>query len=365
MSGDEKRGPWDSDDSSPDIALSRSSSCSIREHGPQDVKAQDGLRAAQVLELARKFTTESHASQQNPFYAPIGGALDPTSPSFRAKSWARAFFNSVNQSTPSKVVGVAFKDLHVFGHGSPTDFRSTVGNSILKIPSLVGRAFGARQHRIDILHSVEGLVRPGEMLCVLGPPGSGCSTLLKTVAGDTYGLNVSEQSLINYEGITPKQMHSMYKGEAIYTAEVDAHFPNLNVSDTLYVAAMARTPYSLPQGVSRTRYAEHLRDVVMALFGISHTYNTKVGNDFVRGVSGGERKRITIAEATLSNAPLQCWDNSTRGLDSANAIEFCKTLRIQSEVFGAASCVAIYQAPQAAYEVSWSQRHGIFLLTNF
>jgi ATP-binding cassette subfamily G (WHITE) protein 2 (PDR) len=51
----------------------------------------------------------------------------------------------------------------------------------------------------------------------------------------------------------------------------------------------------------------------MAMFGISHTVNTRVGNDFVRGVSGGERKRVTIAEATLSFAPLQAWDNSTRG----------------------------------------------------
>jgi len=46
----------------------------------------------------------------------------------------------------------------------------------------------------------------------------------------------------------------------------------------------------------------------MAIYGISHTINTKVGNDFIRGVSGGERKRVTIAEATLSNAPFQCWD---------------------------------------------------------
>lgn len=89
----------------------------------------------------------------------------------------------------------------------------------------------------------------------------------------------------------------------------------------------------------------------MATFGISHTKNTRVGNDFVRGVSGGERKRVTIAEAALSAAPLQCWDNSTRGLDSANAIEFCKTVRISTELGGTAACVAIYQAPQAAYDV--------------
>ena len=46
----------------------------------------------------------------------------------------------------------------------------------------------------------------------------------------------------------------------------------------------------------------------MAMYGISHTINTKVGNDYTRGVSGGERKRVTIAEVTLAGAPLQCWD---------------------------------------------------------
>lgn len=62
------------------------------------------------------------------------------------------------------------------------------------------------------------------------------------------------------------------------------------------------------------------------------------------------RKRVTIAEATLSGAPLQCWDNSTRGLDSANAVQFCKTLRTSAEFFKTTSVVAIYQAPQPAYD---------------
>lgn len=89
----------------------------------------------------------------------------------------------------------------------------------------------------------------------------------------------------------------------------------------------------------------------MAIFGISHTRNTRVGNDFVRGVSGGERKRVTIAEAALSAAPLQCWDNSTRGLDSANAVEFVKNLRLSTELTGATAFVAIYQAPQVANDI--------------
>ena len=146
-------------------------------------------------------------------------------------------------------------------------------------------------------------------------------------------------------------MHSNHRGEAIYTAEVDVHFPMLTVGDTLTFAARARQPRQLPQGLNKNDFAAHLRDVVMAMFGISHTVNTRVGNEYVRGVSGGERKRVTISEAALSGAPLQCWDNSTRGLDSANAIEFCRTLRLQTELFSSTACVSIYQAPQSAYDL--------------
>lgn len=59
---------------------------------------------------------------------------------------------------------------------------------------------------------------------------------------------------------------------------------------------------------------------------------------------------MSIAEAALGGAPLQAWDNSTRGLDSANAVEFCKTLRNSTDLLGATACVAIYQAPQSAYD---------------
>lgn len=147
-------------------------------------------------------------------------------------------------------------------------------------------------------------------------------------------------------------MRTAFRGEGIYTAEVDDHFPHLTSGDTLYFAARARCPKNIPDGISRREYAEHLRDVTMAMFGISHTKNTRVGNDFIRGVSGGERRRVTIAEAALSYSPLQCWDNSTRGLDSANALEFCRTLRTQADVMGCTACVAIYQASQDAYDVS-------------
>ncbi len=146
-------------------------------------------------------------------------------------------------------------------------------------------------------------------------------------------------------------MHNDFRGECIYQAETDVHFPQLTVGQTLKFAALARTPDNRLPGVTREQYAEHMRDVIMAIFGLSHTINTKVGNDYVRGVSGGERKRVSIAEVALGGSPLQCWDNSTRGLDSATALEFVRSLRLSTDLSGCTAMVAIYQASQSIYDV--------------
>ncbi|RDW92940.1 uncharacterized protein DSM5745_00262 [Aspergillus mulundensis] len=100
-------------------------------------------------------------------------------------------------------------------------------------------------------------------------------------------------------------MRKRFRGEAIFNAETDVHFPQLSVGDTLTFAAKARAPRTRFADLSRNDYACHVRDVVMTMLGLRHTFNTRVGNDFVRGVSGGERKRVSIAEDILSGAPLQ------------------------------------------------------------
>ena len=316
------------------------------------VGSSDAEDEAEVKKLARIYSQASTIGE-NPFEAPADSSINPTSDTFRSRAWTKAMLKLrevSDQHVEPRSAGVAFRNLSVFGQSAATDYQKTVGNYPLEIPGLVHRLFGQGRRRVDILRNLEGLVRAGEMLVVLGPPGSGCSTFLKTIAGETHGFELEKDSRVNYQGISYKQMHKDFRGEAIYTAEQDVHFPQLTVGDTLLFASQARTPRLLPNGVSKEVYARHLRDVVMATFGIRHTVDTKVGNEFVRGVSGGERKRVSIAEASLSGAPLQCWDNSTRGLDSANAVEFCKTLKTSTELGSTTAAVAIYQAPQSAYD---------------
>lgn len=178
---------------------------------------------------------------------------------------------------------------------------------------------------------------------------SGCSTLLKTIAGETHGLFLDnkEHVQVQYDGISWNDMHSRFRGEVIYQAETEIHFPQLTVGDTLLFAAHARAPSNRLIGVTRDQYAVHMRDVVMAMLGLTHTMNTQVGNELIRGVSGGERKRVSIAESILCRCPLQCWDNSTRGLDSSTALEWVKQIRVSTEYSGSCAIVSLYQASQA------------------
>lgn len=321
---------------------------------------EEERREALVGRLARQLTRQStrvsvSGALDNPFTnGDSESSLNPSSPNFKARDWMKmmlAIRSRDPEKYPDRTAGISFKNLNVHGFGSPTDYQKDVLNSLLELGTMVRRLAGLKLQKIQILRDFDGLVKSGETLIVLGKPGSGCSTLLKTIAGEMNGIEMSEESVLNYQGIPAKDMQNAFKGEAIYAAETDVHFPNLTVGQTLMFAAMARAPRNRLEGVSHEQYAEHMRDVIMAMLGLSHTINTRVGNDFIRGVSGGERKRVSIAEATLSQSPLQCWDNSTRGLDSANALEFCKNLALMSKYSGTTACVAIYQASQSAYDV--------------
>ncbi|KAF3492141.1 ATP-binding cassette transporter [Arthroderma uncinatum] len=313
-------------------------------------------RHSMVQEFARKYSRNGDEAHTKPIFGSTdeNSPLNPCGKEFNARAWATHVSLLASETGQGfRRVGLCFQNLSVFGYGTPADYQKDVANIWLALPGMIRRFLfsTAGQKRIDILRQFDGIIHPGEMCVVLGPPGSGCSTFLKTISGDTNGLHVNEGSYFNYRGLSAKEMHTAHRGDAVYTAETDVHFPMLTVGETLTFASRARCPQQLPQGISRSEYCEHLRNVVMAMYGISHTIHTKVGDQFVRGVSGGERKRVTIAEATLANAPFQCWDNSTRGLDSANAIEFCKTLRLQADLFGQACAVSMYQAPQSAYDL--------------
>lgn len=89
--------------------------------------------------------------------------------------------------------------------------------------------------------------------------------------------------------------------------------------------------------------------MMLKLFNITHTKNTIVGNPFVRGVSGGERKRVSIAEGMCAGAAVNAYDNSTRGLDASTALDYAKSLRVLTNIYKTTTFVSLYQASENIY----------------
>ncbi|KAK8079218.1 hypothetical protein PG994_003025 [Apiospora phragmitis] len=331
--------------SSPKIETDKEARCY---RASAEREGHHGSIEADIESLARKLHT------------PSGGDLDPHSPTFDAKRWVKSVIDlwSFDASKGAKrKLGVAFSDLSVSGIASTAPkYQQSTGGVLLDLLTSLARRLGGGRRPKDtlILRDFEGVIEDGELLLVLGPPGSGCSTLLKTIAGETAGLRVSPDAMLNFRGIPTKYVRTRFRGDVLYNAERDVNLAHLTVGETLMFAAQARSGRTPPPGLTRAQTADLTSDVVMAVLGIAHTAETRVGDDYlVRGVSGGERKRVSIAEAALAGAHLQCWDNSTRGLDSGNAVTSCESLRGQADLLGISAAVAIYQAPQSAYEAAY------------
>ncbi|KAF9890684.1 hypothetical protein FE257_005550 [Aspergillus nanangensis] len=252
--------------------------------------------------------------------------LDPNSPRFDYRLWAqKALMAMVRSGITPQGQGVAFSNLCVSGSGSTVQYQETLA-SIFTLPFRMLASRGSYRHR-RILNGFDGLLKSGELLLVLGRPGSGCSTFLKTICGRLGGLTLEPESQIQYEGISFDDMINHYRGEVAYNQEIDTHFAHLTVGETLSFAAAARAPSRRINDMTRDNYIETMVSVVMAVYGLSHTRHTKVGNNFVRG------------------------DNSTRGLDAATALEFIKALRLAADMGESCHAVAAYQASQSMYDL--------------
>lgn len=131
----------------------------------------------------------------------------------------------------------------------------------------------------------------------------------------------------------------------------DLHFPTLKVSETMEFAYFTKTPRSKPEHIaSDNDYINMMKNQTLSSLGIDHTADTIVGDEFIRGVSGGERKRVSLAEVLSTQAVLQCWDNSTRGLDASNALDFARVLRQAADAEQKSIVATLYQAGNGIFD---------------
>jgi len=189
-------------------------------------------------------------------------------------------FEKRTEGRSAKKVGVVFKGLTVKGVGAGATFVRTVPDAVLGtfgpdlyrlitrfIPFLkIGRGAPTR----TLINDFTGVVRDGEMMLVLGRPGSGCTTFLKAIANsrEEYAGVTGE---VSYGGIDAATQKKQYRGEVNYNGEDDVHFPDLNVWQTLVFALLTKSK-KREKGDIPT-----IANALMRMFGIPHTKYTKVG----------------------------------------------------------------------------------------
>jgi ATP-binding cassette subfamily G (WHITE) protein 2 (SNQ2) len=245
-------------------------------------------------------------------------------------------------------LGVTWKNLTVQGVGADAAINENAGSQF-NIPYLIKEKRTPQPLR-TILENSHGCVKPGEMLLVLGRPGAGCTTLLKMLANRRLGY-ASVEGDVKFGTLDHKEA-AQYRGQIVMNTEEELFFPSLTVGQTIDFATRMKVPSNLPASRSNAEeYQRETKDFLLRSMGIAHTHETKVGNEFVRGVSGGERKRVSIIETLATRGSVYCWDNSTRGLDASTALGYTKAIRAMTDIFGLASIVTLYQAGNSIYNL--------------
>ncbi|KDP39319.1 hypothetical protein JCGZ_01076 [Jatropha curcas] len=167
-----------------------------------------------------------------------------------------------------------------------------------------------------ILKGITGSIGPGEILALMGPSGSGKTTLLKIIGGR---LTDNVEGRITYNEIP---YNASVKRRIGFVTQDDVLFPQLTVEETLVYSAFLRLPGNMsPQ----QKYARV--EIIIKELGLERCRQTRVGGGFIKGISGGERKRTSIGYEILVDPSLLLLDEPTSGLDSTSANRLLEVLQ--------------------------------------
>jgi ABC-type multidrug transport system ATPase subunit len=198
-----------------------------------------------------------------------------------------------------------------------------------------------------ILNGISGIVCPGEMLAMLGPSGSGKTTLLAALGGR---LGTSTNTASHFSGkLTYNGMpfSGAMRRRTGFVAQDDVLYPHLTVIETLHYTALLR----LPSTLSAAEKAAHA-EAIMVELGLARVAHSVIGGvRGVRGVSGGERKRVSVGLEMLVNPSLLLLDEPSSGLDSTTASKIIGTLKRMSVQGRRTVVVTIHQPSSRLYHM--------------
>ncbi|XP_047328048.1 ABC transporter G family member 1-like [Impatiens glandulifera] len=170
-----------------------------------------------------------------------------------------------------------------------------------------GGGGGGGGGRLPILHGVTGYVEPGEVLAIMGPSGCGKSTLLDALAG-RLDSNTRQTGEILVNG----QKRALAFGTSAYVTQDDTLMTTLTVKETVQYSAQLQLPDSMSIAEKKERAETTIREM-----GLQGVRNTRIGGWSSKGLSGGQRRRVSICIEILTRPQLLFLDEPTSGLDSA------------------------------------------------
>nr|XP_009667361.1 PREDICTED: ATP-binding cassette sub-family G member 8 [Struthio camelus australis] len=176
---------------------------------------------------------------------------------------------------------------------------------------------GPNSH-VSVIQNLNLKVQSGQMLAIIGSTAGGKTSLLDVITCRDHGGKIkSGQILINDKPSTPQRV----KKCIAHVRQDDRLLPHLTVKETLLFIAKLR----LPKFFSDSQRKKRVEDVIAELR-LRQCANTRVGNQYLRGISGGERRRVSIGVQLLWNPGILLLDEPTSGLDSFTAHNLVITL---------------------------------------
>ncbi|EEE65874.1 hypothetical protein OsJ_21675 [Oryza sativa Japonica Group] len=251
-------------------------------------------------------------------------------------------------------VEVRFEELmvqarcHVGSRALPT-LLNTARNIAEAALGLVGVRPG-RQATLTILRGVSGAVRPSRMTLLLGPPSSGKTTLLLALAGK-LDPSLRRGGEVTYNGFELEEF--VAQKTAAYISQTDVHVGEMTVKETLDFSARCQgvgTKYDLLTELARREKEAGIRpepevdlfmkatsmegvesslqtDYTLRILGLDICADTIVGDQMQRGISGGQKKRVTTGEMIVGPTKVLFMDEISTGLDSSTTFQIVKCLQ--------------------------------------
>ncbi|KAL3633433.1 transcription factor [Castilleja foliolosa] len=232
----------------------------------------------------------------------------------------------------------------------------------------------SRKKPFTILKDVSGIIKPGRMVLLLGPPSSGKSTLLLALAGK-LDPSLKTTGKVTYNGHGMDEF--VQQKTAAYISQYDLHIGEMTVRETLAFSARCQgvgSRYEMLAELSRREKAANIKpdpdidifmkaaategdkanvvtDYILKVLGLDICADTMVGDEMVRGISGGQKKRVTTGEMMVGPAKALFMDEISTGLDSSTTYQIVNMLRQQVHIMKGTTFISLLQPAPETYDL--------------